>query len=113
MSKPQQTRASEAEPTNPFAVPGAEFQQVWTQSTQRFASAMASVSAEMMKFATKRLEAQAKAWDDCAKCTDFPTLTKLQGKYLADMTTDYSNEATELMRRTQDILANGTSTQIK
>ena len=74
---------------------------------------MASVSAEMMKFATKRLEAQAKAWNDWAKCTDLPSLTKLQGEYLADMTADYSTEANELMRRTQDILATGTSTPTK
>ena len=113
MSKAEQTRASDPTPTNSFAVPGAEFPQVWTQSTQRFASAMASVSAEMMKFATRRFEAQAKAWDDCAKCTDFPSLTKLQGKYLADLTADYSNEATELLRRTQDILVNGTNDQSK
>jgi hypothetical protein len=113
MNTSEQTRSTETEPKNPFMVPGGEFPNMFAQTTQRFASAMASVSAEMMKFATRRFEAQAKAWDACASCTDFPSLTKLQGKLLADMTADYTNEAAELVRRTQDIMANGGNDQIK
>ncbi len=66
MNKAETTRPTEAEPTNPFAMPAGEFPAAWAQSTHRFASAMASVSAEMMKFASRRLEAQAKAWSACA-----------------------------------------------
>ena len=94
-------------------VPGGEFPNAWAQTTQRFASAMASVSAEITKFASRRFDAQAKAWDACANCTNFPSLTKLQGKFLADMTADYTNQAAELVRRTQDIMANGGNDQTK
>jgi hypothetical protein len=113
MSKPEKTRPSETELKNPFMVPSGEFPNAWAQTTQRFASAMASVSAEMMKFASRRLEAQAKAWQACSSCTDLPSLTKMQGKFLSDMTADYTNETAELVRRTQDILANGANDQTK
>lgn len=107
MDKPEQARAPASEPSNPFMLPTGELAHQWAQSTQRFASAMAAVSAEMMKFASRRFAAQAKAWEACSHCSDLPTLTQTQGKFLSDMASDYVNEASELMRRAQEILANG------
>ena len=113
MAKSESERLAEAASKLPFSMPESNLPAAWTQSTQRFASAMAAVSAEMMKFASRRFEAQAKAWDACSKCTDIPTLTKMQGQFLTDMAADYTSEASELMRIAQDIATNGGPGQAK
>ena len=113
MGKSEAERLVEAAAKSPFSIPESNLPAAWTQSTQRFASAMAAVSAEMMKFASRRFEAQAKAWDACSKCTDLPALTKMQGQFLSDMAADYTSEAGELMRLAQDIATNGAPSQAK
>ncbi len=107
MNETEPKRPSETEPNHPFALPTGELANAWSSSMQRFASAMAAVNADMMKFASRRFEAQAKAWEACAHCSDVTTLTRTQGKFLSEMAADYANETTELMHLTQDMLANG------
>jgi hypothetical protein len=113
MSKSEQMARGVAESKIPFPLTAGEIPTSWLQPTQRFASAMASVSAEMMKFATRRLEAQAKAWEDCSNCTDLVSLTQMQGRFLREMTEEYSDAAAEMIRRAQEIMANGGSAQAK
>lgn len=105
MDKHVEADTSQTTPINPFASTGGDIPAAWVQPAQRFASALAAMNAEIMRFASRRLESHGKAWEACAKCTDLSTLTETQTRFLGNMVADYASEAAELVRRTQDIMA--------
>jgi hypothetical protein len=76
----------------------------WPLGQQRFASAMAEITAEMMRFASRRFDAHAKALKACASASDMSQLLGVQRDYLSDLASDYSNESAEIMRRTQELM---------
>ena len=104
MDKHIETEAPEFTSSNPFLVAAGTVPAAWLQPAQRFASAMAALNAEMMSFASRRLEANGKAWAACAKCTDLAALSQMQGKFLADLAADYTSETADLARRAQEIM---------
>ncbi len=104
MDKHIETEAPESTPSNPFLGAAGSVPAVWLQPAQRFASAMAALNAEIMSFASRRFDANGKAWAACAKCTDLAELSQMQGKFLGDMAADYTSETAELARRAQDIM---------
>ncbi len=112
MDKHVEAGAAESDPKNPFPRFAVDISSAWLQPARRFASAIAAVNAEIVS-ASRRLEAQGKAWEAYAKCTDLPAFTEMQGRFLANMAADYTNEAADLARRMQDIMSDVGNEQAK